>query len=43
MTAQVKVLHRNQHKIADFTDILSSQSLGSVLKKANLTQQQTAQ
>ena len=35
----VKILHPTRHKIGHFRDVLHSQSLGSVLKKLNLTQQ----
>jgi len=34
----VKVLHPIRHKIGHFRDVLSSQSLGLVLKKLNPTQ-----
>jgi len=37
----VKVLHHTRHKIVHFRDVLLSQSLGIVLKKQNLTQQNT--
>jgi len=35
----INVLRHTRHKIGHFGDILCSQSLGTVLKKRNLTQQ----
>ena len=35
----VKILHPTRHKMGHFRDVFHSQSLGSVLKKLNLTQQ----
>ena len=35
----VKVLHPTQHKLGHFGDVIHSQSLGTVLKKLNLTWQ----
>ena len=39
MSGWVKVLHQTRRKTGHFGDILSSQSLGLVLKKLNITQQ----